>query len=97
VKVSLATTNRPAPGGKVVIGARTLPGNPFDGHTLAAQIAQTERITGVTIERAFVDRGYRGHAGRAKPTRAASSSPARSAVSRPPSAVRSGGAPASSR
>jgi IS5 family transposase len=61
VKVSLATTNRPAPGGKVVLGARTLPGNPFDGHTLAAQIAQTERITGGTIERAFVDRGYRGH------------------------------------
>jgi IS5 family transposase len=60
-KVSLATTNRPAPAGKVVLGARTLPGNPFDGHTLAAQIAQTERITGVTIERAYVDRGYRGH------------------------------------
>jgi IS5 family transposase len=60
-KVSLATTNRPAPGGQFVIGARSLPGNPFDGHTLAAQIAQTERITGVTIERAHVDRGYRGH------------------------------------
>jgi IS5 family transposase len=60
-KVSLATTNRPAPGGQFVLGARSLPGNPFDGHTLAAQIAQTERITGVTIERAYVDRGYRGH------------------------------------
>jgi IS5 family transposase len=44
-----------------VIGARSLPGNPFDGHTLAAEIAQTERITGVTIERASVDRGDRGH------------------------------------
>jgi IS5 family transposase len=61
VKVSLATTNRAAPGGQFVIGARTLPGNPFDGHTLAGQIAQTERITGVPIERAYVDRGYRGH------------------------------------
>ena len=60
-KVSLATTNRPAPGGQFVVGARSLPGNPFDGHTLAAQIAQTERITGVAIERAYVDRGYRGH------------------------------------
>lgn len=60
-KLSLATTNRPAPGGQFVIGARSLPGNPFDGHTLAAQIAQTERITGVAIERAYVDRGYRGH------------------------------------
>jgi IS5 family transposase len=28
---------------------------------LAAQIAQTERLTGVGIERAYVDRGYRGH------------------------------------
>lgn len=60
-KVSLATTNRPAPGGQFVLGARTLPGNPFDGHTLADQISQTERITGVPIKRASVDRGYRGH------------------------------------
>jgi IS5 family transposase len=44
-----------------VLGARSLPGNPFDGHRLAAQIAQAERLTGVTIERAYVDRGYRGH------------------------------------
>jgi IS5 family transposase len=40
---------------------RALPGNPFDGHTLAAQMAQTERLTGVAIERAYVDQGYRGH------------------------------------
>ena len=61
MKVSLATTNRPAPGGRFVLGARSLPGNPFDGHTLAAQIARTERITGVPVERAHVDRRYRGH------------------------------------
>ena len=61
LKVSLATTNRPAPGGQFVTGARALPGNPFDGHSLAAQIAQTERIIGVPVERAYVDRGYRGH------------------------------------
>jgi len=61
VKVSVATTNAAAPGGRFVVGARTLPGNPYDGHTLAAQIAQTERLTGVAIERAYVDRGYRGH------------------------------------
>jgi transposase, IS5 family len=60
-KVSLATTNAVAPGGHFVLGARALPGNPYDGHTLAAQIAQTERLTGVEIERAYVDRGYRGH------------------------------------
>jgi IS5 family transposase len=61
VKVSLATTNRAAPGGQFVLGARTLPGNPFDGHTLAAQIAHTERITGIRIARAYVGRDYRGH------------------------------------
>lgn len=61
VKVSLATTNALAPGGLFVLGARALPGNPFDGHTLAEQIAQTKRLTGVEIERAYVDRGYRGH------------------------------------
>jgi transposase, IS5 family len=61
VKVSLATTNAVTPGGQFVLAARALPGNPYDGHTLAAQIAQTERLTGVGIERAYVDRGYRGH------------------------------------
>jgi IS5 family transposase len=61
VKVSIATTNAVAPGGQFVLGARALPGNPYDGHTLAAQIAQTERVTGIGIERAYVDRGYRGH------------------------------------
>jgi IS5 family transposase len=61
VKVSIATTNALAPGGQFVLGARALPGNPYDGHPLAEQIAQTERITGVEIERAYVDRGYRGH------------------------------------
>ncbi len=61
VKVSLATTNAVAPGGQFVLGARALPGNPYDGHTLAEQIAQAERVTGVAVERAYVDRGYRGH------------------------------------
>jgi transposase, IS5 family len=61
VKVSIATTDAVAPGGQFVVGARALPGNPYDGHTLAAQMAQTERITSVEIERAYVDRGYRGH------------------------------------
>ena len=38
-----------------------LPGNPYDGHTLAAVIADTERLTGCEVERAYVDKGYRGH------------------------------------
>ncbi len=44
-----------------MLGAKTLPGNPYDGHTLAAQIAQVARLTGRPVERAYVDRGYRGH------------------------------------
>jgi IS5 family transposase len=36
-------------------------GNPYDGHTLHAAIEGTERLTGRQIERAYVDKGYRGH------------------------------------
>ena len=61
VKVSVVTTNARAPGGQFVLHAQALPGNPYDGHTLAAVIDATERLTGCTIERGYVDKGYRGH------------------------------------
>lgn len=61
VKVSVATTNARARGGQFVLGARALPGNPYDGHSLAGQIDQVARITGREVKRAYVDRGYRGH------------------------------------
>ena len=61
VKASITTTNARAPGGVFVLHATALPGNPYDGHTLAAAIAATERLTGRSIERAYVDKGYRGH------------------------------------
>jgi len=38
-----------------------VPGNPYDGHTLAKQLEQTARITGVTAQRSYVDQGYKGH------------------------------------
>jgi IS5 family transposase len=63
VKISVAAINCAAPGGQFVVGMRALLSNPYDCHTLAAQLAQTERLTGVAIERAYVDRGYRGHDG----------------------------------
>jgi transposase, IS5 family len=44
-----------------VLHAKALPGNPYDGHTLAAVVEATERLTGCTIERGYVDKGYRGH------------------------------------
>jgi transposase, IS5 family len=61
VKVSIAVTNARADGGQFVIGIRAAPGLPYDGHTLKDQIAQVERLTGVTVTRAYVDKGYRGH------------------------------------
>lgn len=61
VKTSIAVTNACAGAGQFVVGAMTLPGNPYDGHTLRGQISQTQRITGVPVRRAYVDRGYRGH------------------------------------
>ena len=44
-----------------MLHARALPGNPYDGHTLAPIIEETQRLTGRVIERAYVDKGYRGH------------------------------------
>lgn len=61
VKVSVAVTNARAAGGQFVVGTMACPGNPYDGHTLAGQLEQTARITGVEVSRAYVDRGYRGH------------------------------------
>ncbi len=39
--------NAEAPGGHFVLGARTVSGNPYGGHTLAERLAQVARITGV--------------------------------------------------
>ena len=61
VKTSIATINSKAKGGQFVVGAQSLPGNPYDGHTLGNQIDQVEQLTGISVRRAYVDRGYRGH------------------------------------
>ena len=61
VKTSIVTTNARAPGGQFVLHTKTLPGNPYDGHTLRAVIEDTQKLIGREIERAFVDKGYRGH------------------------------------
>jgi IS5 family transposase len=61
VKTSIAITNARADGGQFVLGIRTAPGLPYDGHTLKDQIAQVERLTGIAVARAYVDKGYRGH------------------------------------
>ena len=59
VKVSVAVTHRHG----LMVGARSFPGNPYDGHTLAAQLEQTNTLLqdiGVKPTTAIVDLGYRG-------------------------------------
>src|ERR1700726_1895825 len=61
VKVSVATTISHAKGGQFVTHVKALPGNPYDGHTLATVIPEMEALIGNTIERILADKGYRGH------------------------------------
>jgi IS5 family transposase len=59
VKSSLAITHKQG----LIVGARTFPGNPYDGHTLAAQLEQTRIFlenVGTEPKDVFVDLGYRG-------------------------------------
>ncbi len=56
-KVSIATTLA----GGFVVGMRSMPGNPYDGHTLADTLQQVETLTDQRPSLAVVDRGYRGH------------------------------------
>src|SRR6201996_866977 len=61
VKVSVATTLAHAKGGQFVTHVKALPGNPYDGHTLATVIPEMEALIGNIIERLLGDKGYRGH------------------------------------
>jgi IS5 family transposase len=61
VKVSVATTLAHTKGGQLVTHVKALPGNPYDGHTLATVIPEMEALIGNTIERLLADKGYRGH------------------------------------
>jgi len=61
VKVSVATTVKHSAGGQFVTHVAVLPGNPYDGHTLATIIPQMEALIGNLIDRCITDAGYRGH------------------------------------
>ena len=61
VKVSVATTISHAKGGQFVTHVKALPGNPYDGHTLATVIPGMQALVGNTIDRIVADKGYRGH------------------------------------
>jgi transposase, IS5 family len=56
VKTSVAVTAKEG----VVVGMRSMPGAPYDGHTLHSQLEQVEILTGVKPSMALADRGYRG-------------------------------------
>jgi transposase, IS5 family len=59
VKASIAVTHRSG----LVIGARTFPGNPYDGHLLSAQLEQTNILlegVGKSPKQVVVDLGFRG-------------------------------------
>lgn len=61
VKVSLATPIKRCRGGQFVAHIKALPGNPYDGHTLATIIPDLEKQIGVSLDRIIADAGYRGH------------------------------------
>jgi transposase, IS5 family len=61
VKVSVATTLHRSKGGQFALHAKALPGNPYDGHTLATIIPEMEVTIGTEIERVLADAGYKGH------------------------------------
>ncbi|MBN3765214.1 IS5 family transposase [Burkholderia sp. Ac-20365] len=56
VKMSITTTHKEG----LVVGMRSMPGNPYDGHTLAEALEQAAILSDVTPEVAVVDRGYKG-------------------------------------
>ena len=61
VKVSVATTLNRSKGGQFIAHVKALPGNPYDGHTLATVIPEIETQIGASLARIVADRGYRGH------------------------------------
>jgi transposase, IS5 family len=61
VKVSVATTLKRSKGGQFALHAKALPGNPYDGHTLATVIPDIEAVTGAEVDRILADAGYKGH------------------------------------
>lgn len=55
VKVGIAVTHKQG----LIVGARSFPGNPYDGDTLAEQLEQVGILTEIQPATAFVDLGYR--------------------------------------
>ena len=56
MKVSIATTLKEG----LVVGMRSMPGNPYDGHTLAETLEQVSILADTKPTTAIVDKGYWG-------------------------------------
>ena len=56
VKVTVATTLKEG----LVVGMRSMPGNPWDGHTLDETIEQVSILTNIKPKTVIVDKGYQG-------------------------------------
>ena len=56
-KVSFVITHKEG----LALSAEAVHGNPFDGHTLKEALEIAEANSGVGIQQAFVDKGYKGH------------------------------------
>ena len=56
VGLSITTTHKEG----LVVGMRSMPGNPYDGHTLAEALEQAVILSDTTPDVAIVDRGYKG-------------------------------------
>src|SRR3954463_7367193 len=61
VKVSVATPLNRCKGGQFVAHVKVLPGNPYDGHTLATVIPEIQARIGTGLDRIVTDAGYKGH------------------------------------
>jgi transposase, IS5 family len=61
VKVSVATPLYRCRGGQFVAHVKALPGNPYDGHTLAAVVPALESSIGAALDRIVTEAGYKGH------------------------------------
>ncbi|MDO9024262.1 IS5 family transposase, partial [Zwartia sp.] len=56
VKVGITSTLK----GNLILGARSFPNNPYDGHTLNEQLEQASILSNSVIKDVYVDLGYRG-------------------------------------
>jgi transposase, IS5 family len=61
IKMSVATPAKRCADGQFVARIAALPGNPYDGHTLANVVPAMQALLGNVLDHIIADAGYRGH------------------------------------